>query len=73
MTVYNSIEGKGLKLNTAADVEQICNDIKALEGLTEIRLSGNTFGVEAAQAIAKALATQEKLSVIQVNVDHWIQ
>ncbi|KAJ3284137.1 hypothetical protein HK104_010081 [Borealophlyctis nickersoniae] len=61
--VVYSIEGRSLKLDSAADVHLFVNEIKALEGLTEIRLSGNTFGVEAAKAIAEALRDQPLLRV----------
>ena len=52
-----------MKLNTAQDVEQSVKDINGMTGLTEVRLSGNTFGVEAARAIAEALSSQEQLKV----------
>ncbi len=55
-TTYSKIEGKSLKFNTAQDVAEVCADICAVGGLREIRLSGNTFGVEACRAIAKAVA-----------------
>jgi Ran GTPase-activating protein 1 len=64
-SVVYSIEGKSLKLNTAEDVKQFCEEIKALKGLTEIKLSGNTFGVDAAKAIAQAMRDQEELRVFQ--------
>ncbi|KAH6571343.1 hypothetical protein BASA50_007304 [Batrachochytrium salamandrivorans] len=65
MTVeYCSLVGKGLKLNTAADVAEYVAEIEALEGLTVVRLGGNTFGVEAARAIAAALKAKDQLKVI---------
>ena len=63
-TLYNSVEGKSLKFNTAEDVKEIVKDIEAINNLREIRLSGNTFGVEAARAIAKAMKKQDALEVI---------
>ncbi|RKO92071.1 hypothetical protein BDK51DRAFT_11404, partial [Blyttiomyces helicus] len=59
-----SIEGRSLKLNSAADVQPFVDSINAIHGLTEIRLSGNTFGVEAARAIAAALKDKHELRVI---------
>ncbi|KAI9138044.1 hypothetical protein BKA69DRAFT_1031828 [Paraphysoderma sedebokerense] len=53
-TVF-SIEGQGLKLNTAEDVAEFVQQIAEMDNLKEIRLSGNTFGIEAAVAIAEAL------------------
>ncbi|MCJ8749496.1 hypothetical protein PDJAM_G00176900 [Pangasius djambal] len=50
-----SYKGQGLKLDNAESVEEIVKAIREFEGLRALRLEGNTFGVEAAQAIAKAL------------------
>ncbi|XP_012680432.1 ran GTPase-activating protein 1a [Clupea harengus] len=50
-----SYKGKGLKLDNAESVEHIVKEIKEFQGLQALRLEGNTFGVEACQAIAKAL------------------
>ncbi|CAO3630857.1 unnamed protein product [Cunninghamella echinulata] len=53
-TVF-SIEGKGLKLNTYDDVKDFVDTIVQMDDLKEIKLVGNTIGVEAAQALADAL------------------
>lgn len=45
-------------------VEEIVKNIQDFEGLEALRLEGNTVGVEAAQAIAKALETKNELKVI---------
>ena len=58
-----SIEGKGLKLDTAEDVEEFVNSILEIENLEQVTLSGNTFGVEAAQAIAEALKGKNTIKV----------
>ncbi len=58
-----SIEGKGLKLQTAEDVQEFVNAILETEGLEQVTLSGNTFGVEAAQAIAGALKRKDTIKV----------
>ncbi|MCI4395301.1 hypothetical protein PGIGA_G00178750 [Pangasianodon gigas] len=50
-----SYKGQGLKLDNAESVEEIVKAIREFEGLRSLRLEGNTVGVEAAQAIAKAL------------------
>lgn len=50
-----SYKGQGLKLDNAESVEDIVKAIRKFEGLRALRLEGNTFGVEAAQAIARAL------------------
>ncbi|KNC97149.1 GTPase-activating protein RNA1 [Spizellomyces punctatus DAOM BR117] len=65
--VVYSLEGKTLKLNTAEDVKQYVDEIIATKGLTEIRLSGNTFGVEAGRAIAHALKDQHSLRIASLS------
>lgn len=50
--------GKGLKLDTEADAQPIVNAIQAAKGLTGLILEGNTLGVDAAKAIAKALESK---------------
>ena len=65
MSVY-SIHGKGLKLDTRADVEPYLREINP-EVLEEIHLGGNTIGVEAAQALAEVLQKASKLRVCQIT------
>lgn len=59
-----SIVGKGLKLNTSEDVKVFVDTIAQMEDLKEIRLGGNTIGVEAGQALADILKTRSTLKVI---------
>ncbi|KAI9094607.1 hypothetical protein DFS34DRAFT_716600 [Phlyctochytrium arcticum] len=66
-SVVYSLEGRTLKLDTAADVQQYVDEIKAKKGLTEIRLSGNTFGVEAGRAIAAALKDHHELRIASLS------
>lgn len=63
-TIY-SIQGKSLKLNTAEDVKQFCDEIKA-QSFSEIRLSGNTLGIDACAAIAQALIGKN-LKIVKFN------
>lgn len=58
-----SIESKGLKLNTAEDVQEFVNSISEIKNLEQVILSGNTFGVEAAQAIAGVLKGKKTMRV----------
>nr|XP_061790152.1 ran GTPase-activating protein 1-like [Nerophis lumbriciformis] len=55
-----SYKGQGRKLDDSQSVEEIVKDIKDFEGLQALRLEGNTVGVEAAKAIAKALETKSQ-------------
>lgn len=44
-------------------VEEIVQEIEQFQGLKALRLEGNTVGVEAAQAISKALESKKDLQV----------
>ncbi|KFG87673.1 ran GTPase activating protein 1 [Metarhizium anisopliae] len=57
-----TIEGKGLKLDTAADVEPHIQDLRAND-VEEVRLLGNTLGVEACKVIGEVLATKKNLKI----------
>ncbi|XP_065820690.1 ran GTPase-activating protein 1a isoform X1 [Labrus bergylta] len=61
-----SYKGQGRKLDDAKSVEEMVKEIEAFEGLQALRLEGNTVGVEAARAIAKALETKN-----QFKCCHW--
>ncbi|XP_028332011.1 ran GTPase-activating protein 1b isoform X2 [Gouania willdenowi] len=56
-----SYKGLGLKLDTAESVEEMVHEIQQYPGLRALHLEGNTLGVEAAQAIAKALESKALL------------
>lgn len=62
-----AIQQKSLKLNSAEDVESYCQEIEGIANLTEISLSGNSFGVQAAQRIATALGTHKTLTTVHLN------
>ncbi|KAB5555517.1 hypothetical protein PHYPO_G00035120 [Pangasianodon hypophthalmus] len=56
-----SYKGQGRKLNDKQSVEEIVREIEQFQGLKALRLEGNTVGVEAAQAISKALESKKDL------------
>ena len=58
-----SLEGKGLKLDTAQDIEPHIKDLKENNDVEEVRLLGNTLGIGASEALAKVLETKKKLQV----------
>ncbi|KZS95847.1 Ran GTPase activator [Sistotremastrum niveocremeum HHB9708] len=58
-----SIQGKGLKLDTRADVETHLKDLYAMPDVEEVHMGGNTLGVEACQTIAEILKKATKLKV----------
>ncbi|OAA33150.1 Leucine-rich repeat, ribonuclease inhibitor subtype [Moelleriella libera RCEF 2490] len=57
-----TLEGRGLKLDTAADVEPHIKDLRAHD-VEEVRLLGNTLGVEACQLLGEVLATKKNLQI----------
>ncbi|KAA0725247.1 Ran GTPase-activating protein 1 [Triplophysa tibetana] len=61
-----SYKGLGLKLDNAESVKEMVQDIEQFQGLQSLKLEGNTFGVEAAQSIAKALEAKSELQQC-----HW--
>ena len=58
-----SLEGKGLKLTTAADIEPHIQDLKSNDQVEEIKFLGNTLGVEASEALANVLKAKKNLKV----------
>lgn len=62
-----SLEGKGLKLDTAADLEPHVKALRELEDVEEVRFLGNTLGVEACAALGKILETKKTLKVYYIN------
>lgn len=47
--------------------EEIVREIEQWKDLKALRLEGNTIGVEAAQAIAKALESKKELQVLLIT------
>jgi Ran GTPase-activating protein 1 len=58
-----SLEGRGLKLDTAADVEAHIKPLKEMNDVDEVRFLGNTLGIEACKAIGEVLETKKTLQV----------
>jgi len=58
-----SLEGKGLKLDTAEDVEAHIADLRAMDDVEEIRLLGNTLGVGACKLLGEVLSSKKSLRV----------
>ncbi|XP_038152729.1 ran GTPase-activating protein 1b [Cyprinodon tularosa] len=56
-----SFKGLGLKLDDAESVRELVSQIERYPGLRALRLEGNTVGVDAARAIAKALESKDRL------------
>lgn len=60
-----SLEGRGLKLESAADIEPHLQPLRDNLKVEEVRLGGNSLGVEACKALAELLQTKETLRVSQ--------
>ncbi|KAF2270480.1 RNI-like protein [Lojkania enalia] len=58
-----SLEGKGLKLDTAEDLEPHIKELKENDDVKEVHFLGNTLGIGASEALAKVLETKKKLQV----------
>ncbi|KAK6002529.1 hypothetical protein QM012_001279 [Aureobasidium pullulans] len=58
-----SLEGRALKLDSAADMDKHIAELKANNDVEEVIFVGNTLGVEACEALAKVLETKKKLKV----------
>src|SRR5579871_5551909 len=56
-----SLEGKGLKLDTAADLEPHIKALREMSDVEEVRFLGNTLGVEACKALGEVLETKKSL------------
>lgn len=68
-----SLEGKGLKLTTAEDIEPHIQDLKGNDQVEEIKFLGNTLGVGASEALAKVLQTKKNLKVDGPHQAHFQQ
>jgi Ran GTPase-activating protein 1 len=58
-----SIEGKGLKLDTAEDLEPHIAPLRAMDDVKEVRVSGNSLGVGACKLLGEVLSTKKTLEV----------
>ena len=61
-----SFADQGLKVNTADDAKEIVDQINATKIITTLTFSGNTVGIEAAEAIGNSLKSHPELKYA-----HW--
>ncbi|WWD04866.1 hypothetical protein V865_002937 [Kwoniella europaea PYCC6329] len=61
-----SILGKGLKANTAADLQPYLSELEQMEDVEEVHFGANSLGVEACQAIAEVLKGKKNLKVVDL-------
>lgn len=57
-----TLEGKGLKLDTEADLEPHIAALRA-QDVEEVRFLGNTLGIGACKLLGEVLATKKTLKV----------
>ena len=62
-----------MKLDTAADVEPHIKSLREMTDVEEVKLLGNTLGVEACEAIGKVLETKTTLQVRYNNSTQYTQ
>jgi hypothetical protein len=70
MTKIFSLKGKGLKFDTAGDVEAFLRDLIAMPDVEAIDISGNTWGIDAVKPFAEVL---KKCKSIKVCPSHQFQ
>jgi Ran GTPase-activating protein 1 len=58
-----SLEGQGLRLTTAEDIRPHLKDLQENNQVEEVKLLGNTLGIEACEALAKVLESKKTLKV----------
>ena len=58
-----SLEGKGLKLDTREQTEAHIKALRDMDDVEEIRLQGNTLGIEACKVLGAVLETKKTLRV----------
>jgi len=68
-----SLEGKGLKLDTAEDLEPHIAELRSLDDVEEVRVLGNTLGIGACKLLGEVLATKKtlKVSILQPPKSAW--
>ena len=68
-----SLEGKGLKLDTAEDLEPYIAELRSLDDVEEVRVLGNTLGIGACKLLGEVLATKKalKVSILQPPKSAW--
>jgi Ran GTPase-activating protein 1 len=66
-----TLEGKGLKLDSAADVEAHIKPLREMDDVQEVRLLGNTLGVEASKVLGEVLATKKSLQVRSILLSRF--
>lgn len=67
-----TLEGKGLKLDTEADLEPHIAALRA-QDVEEVRFLGNTLGIGACKLLGEVLATKKSLKVRSKSYSPFFQ
>ena len=68
-TLLFSLEGQGLRLESAVDIEPHLQALRENVNVEEVRFGGNTLGVEACQTLAEVLGTKKTLKVRDLRLE----
>jgi len=63
-----TLEGKGLKLDTAEDLDAHIKELREMEDVEEVRILGNTLGIGACKLLGEVLSTKKNLKVCLVSL-----
>ncbi|KEZ44527.1 hypothetical protein SAPIO_CDS3547 [Scedosporium apiospermum] len=58
-----TLEGKGLKLDTAEDLDAHIKELREMEDVEEVRILGNTLGIGACKLLGEVLSTKKNLKI----------
>lgn len=67
-----SLQGKGLKLDTRADIEPHLKDLDPAV-IEEVHFGGNTIGIEASEALAEFLSKATSIKVTSITVCRMLE
>ncbi|SPN96808.1 probable ran GTPase activating protein 1 [Cephalotrichum gorgonifer] len=58
-----SLEGKGLKMTSAEDLEPHIKELREMDDVEEVRFLGNTLGIGACKLLGEVLSTKKNLQI----------
>lgn len=58
-----SLEGRGLKMTSAEDLEPHIKELRGMDDVEEVRILGNTLGIGACKLLGEVLSTKKNLQV----------
>ena len=64
-----SLDGQGLKMTTAEDLEPHIKELREMEDVDEVKITGNTLGIGACKLLGEVLSTKKNL---RVRLPSWL-